>query len=100
IGSSAELVFAYDGAQPTRATWSGAVQGQFNYTYDNNFFLTAMQLVANADNVQTPFLRDREGLLTGYGPFTFSRGGPTGALSQISDASLAATFTYDTLGRI
>jgi RHS repeat-associated protein len=100
IGSSEELVFNYDGAQPTSATWSGAAQGQFTYTYDNNFFLTAMQLVSSTDKVQTSFVHDREGLITGYGPFTLTRGGPAGALSQISDGALATTFSYDTMGRL
>lgn len=59
-----------------------------------------MQLVSNADKVQTSFTRDRDGLITGYGPFTFARGGPAGAISQISDGSLTTTFSYDAMGQL
>jgi RHS repeat-associated protein len=95
-----DLSLTYDGPSVTGVTWSGAAQGQYSYTYDNNFFLTALQLVSANDTVQTSLVRDREGLLSGYGPFTLTRAGPARAVSQISDGTLALTFTYDTLARV
>jgi RHS repeat-associated protein len=100
VGTGQNLSVTYDGPSETGVTWNGAAQGQYSYTYDNNFFLTALQLVSTNDTVQTSFVRDREGLLTGYGPFTLTRGGPARAVSQISDGTLALTFTYDTLARV
>jgi RHS repeat-associated protein len=99
-GANQELQLGYDGDLVTSTNWNGAASGQYTYTYDNDFLLTAAQLVSGANTVQTAFTRDAEGLITGYGPFTFTRGGPAGALSQVRDANLDASYTYDTMGRI
>jgi RHS repeat-associated protein len=94
------LSFTYDGALVTGESFVGVANGNFTFTYDNNFFLTQMQLASGSDSVITPLTRDPDGLVTGFGPFTLTRQGPTGAVSQISDPGLNIAVTYDTLGRI
>ena len=94
------LSFTYDGALVTGESFVGVANGNFTFTYDNNFFLTQMQLASGSDSVVTPLTRDPDGLVTGFGPFTFTRQGPAGAVSQISDPVMNIAVTYDTLGRI
>jgi RHS repeat-associated protein len=99
-GTAQAQAFTYIGGYVTGATWTGVAQGQFSYTYDSNFFMSMVQFAANSDNVQTALLRDREGLITGYGSFTMQRNGPAGALSQIGDGALDATLSYDALAQV
>ena len=99
-GTSAQLDFTYDGSLVTGRTFTGVANGQFTYTYDNNFFLKQIDLASGSNSVTTPITRDADGLVTGYGPFTFTRSGPAGAVSQISDTALNISDTYDSLGRV
>ncbi|MEX0711895.1 MAG: RHS repeat-associated core domain-containing protein, partial [Pirellulales bacterium] len=48
----------------------------------------------------TTLTRDLDGLLTGYGPFTLTRGGPARLPSQVSDGNLDMSLTFDTLARL
>ena len=66
----------------------------------NNFFLTQMNLNSGSNRVQTSIVRDEDGLVTRYGPFTLSRNGPDATISQISDGALDVAVTYDSLGRV
>ncbi|MEO8133744.1 MAG: RHS repeat-associated core domain-containing protein, partial [Betaproteobacteria bacterium] len=99
-GPAQQIQFAYGGSLVSGATWTGAAQGQYAYTYDNNFLLKSMALSSGADNVATALTRDGDTLLTGLGPFTVARAGPAGAPSQISDGVLTISQGYDTLGRV
>ncbi len=49
---------------------------------------------------RVPITRDADGLVTAYGPFSFTRGGPGGAVSLISDTAMNIAVTYDSLGRV
>jgi len=99
-GPSQEIVSTYDSELLTAAMWSGAAQGQYNYTYDNNFLLKSLSLTSGADAVTTVLARDNDGLLTGLGPFTFLRSGPSGNPVQITDGTFTLNLGYDLLGRI
>ena len=92
--------YDYDGKLVTGVAWSGVAVGDFQYTYDVNGFLTEMTLQSGSDNNQTSFAWDNDGLPTGYGPFTLTRGGPGGALSQVSDAALTLTIGFDSMTRV
>ena len=81
----------------TGRTFTGVTTG---YTYDNNFFLKQINLASGSNSVVTPITADADSLVTGYGPFAFTRSGPAGAASQISDSVLAENVTYDSLGRV
>lgn len=85
--------FDYDGFLTTKVAVSGTTNGQFLYAYDNNFWTTGVAL----DNSWNMFSRDNDGLLTGYGPFTFGRGGPAGAPVNVSDL-ISRTCALDNAG--
>ena len=99
-GTSAQLDFTYDGTLVTGRTFTGVTTGRFTYTYDNNFFIKQIDLASGSNSVVTPITRDADGLVTGYGSFTFTRSGPAGAVSQLSDIALAENVTYDSLSRV
>ncbi len=98
-GTAQGISYGYDGKLVDGQTWSGLAIGDYQYDYDNNFFLANLTLTSGSDTVQTTFARDDDGMVTGYGPFTLTREGPGGALSQVEDAALTMTFDYDTLAR-
>jgi len=52
-----------------------------------------MNLVSGSDVVSLGLAQDVDGLLTSYGPFTLTRGGPGGATSQIDDGTLSTVYT-------
>ncbi|HEY6873326.1 MAG TPA: RHS repeat-associated core domain-containing protein [Geobacteraceae bacterium] len=99
-GTAQQLAYTYDGSLVTGRTFSGVANGAFTYTYDTNFFLKQINLVSGSNTITTPITRDADGLVTGYGPFTFTRSGPAGAVSRISDPAMNVAVTYDSLGRV
>ena len=99
-GTQQQIAYSYDGSLVTGRTFSGVANGAFTYTYDNNFFLKQIKLVSGANTITTPITRDADGLVTGYGPFAFTRSGPARAVSGISGTALNVAVTYDSLGRV
>jgi RHS repeat-associated protein len=99
-GAFQQIALTYAAERLTRATWSGAAQGQFTYSYDNNFFLTGVNFTGGADTLVTALARDADGLLIGYGPFNITRNGPAGAPGSLGNGAFAVTFGYDLLGRV
>lgn len=95
-GAAQSLTYGYDGFLLTGATWAGAATGDFDYAYNAHFELTGFSL----DGSSLAITRDNDGLLTGYGPFTLLRGGPSGTLSGIQDGAMDMALTYDGLGRL
>jgi RHS repeat-associated protein len=92
--------FTFDGAQTTGIAIAGTAQGAYTYGYDGDGFLTSSKLVSGAQTVSAALTRDKDGMLTGDGPFTIARGGPDGAPSAISGAGLDETLTQDGQGRL
>src|SRR5574341_1122704 len=90
------LSFSYDGFLATRIAFSGVANGEFRYSFDNNFRIMGVAL----DNVWTTLSRDNDGLLTRYGPYTITRNGPAGAPSALTDNTLNISYTYDSSGRL
>ena len=74
------LSFSFDGFLTTRVLYSGTAQGEYRYSYNNDFQVTGVAL----DNAWTTLGRDADGLLTQYGPFTVTRSGPAGAPRNVS----------------
>jgi RHS repeat-associated protein len=98
-GPVQEISLEYDGRLVTGMTFTGASNGQFRYVYDNNFFLMGVSLSSGPDNVSIGLARDADGLTTRYGPFSWTREGPAGRVSRITDGVLDVSITYDGLGR-
>ncbi len=90
------IAYSYDGPLTTRVAFSGVANGEYRYSYDSNLRVMAVAL----DNVWTTISRDNDGLLTRYGSFTITRGGPAGAPSALTDNTLSIGYTYDSLGRL
>lgn len=89
-GSQA-IAYGYDGDLVTSIAYTGPANGQYTYRYGNGFMLSSIKL----DNgPELAISRDRDGLITGYGPFTITRGGPEGAPSQITDGTLTIDYSY------
>jgi RHS repeat-associated protein len=99
-GTAQVVDYAYDGELLVSAIWSGVAIGEYQYSYDQNFFLMEMVLESGLDTVQTSFTWDLDGMATGYGPFTLVRGGPGGTVSQIDDGNHTLTIGYDSLARV
>ncbi len=99
-GTAQNIAYTYDGRLLTGISYSGVVVGAYTYSYDNNFFLTQTNLSSGSDTVQIDISHDGDGLVTGYGPFSLTRNGPGGTISEISDGVLVSAATYDTLGRV
>jgi RHS repeat-associated protein len=101
VGGPAQgIAYGYDGSLITDLTWSGIAVGRYEYAYDTYPFLSAIRFSSGTDAVETPFAWNGDGMATGYGPFTLTRGGPGGALSRVADGTLAMDLAYDSLGRL
>ena len=99
LGGAQQIDLGYDGGLQNQMVYSGTVEAQYDFTYDQNLYLTGMELQSGADLVNTALTRNQDGLLTGYGPFTIQRGGPDGAQSAIGDGSLDLALAYDDLAQ-
>lgn len=99
-GTPQVISYTYDGNLITGALWSGMANGEYQYSYDNNFFLTGIRLDSSPDTIQTSITWNDDGMPTGYGPFTLTRGGPGGVLSQVDDSALTMAIGYDSLTRV
>jgi RHS repeat-associated protein len=86
--------FSYDGSLVVSASQSGSASASYQYTYDNNWFLTGLALTAGSDTVNLPLTRDADGSITTEGPFSITRDGPGGLASQITDGTMTATMGY------
>ncbi|MBP7276394.1 MAG: hypothetical protein KBA51_09355, partial [Kiritimatiellae bacterium] len=94
------IAFTFDSDVLTAMNLAGDAPAGFQFTLDNNAFLTAMTCASGSDTVSTLFTRNLDGFITHYGPFTFERNGPGGMISAISDDAIRCEITYDGLGRI
>jgi len=100
VGLAQDIAYNYIGSLISGMNVSGAAPVNVSYSYDTNFFPIKMSLVSGTNTVQTALVWDRDGMISGFGPFKLTRGGPGGALSQINDSTLNTSYGYDTLGRI
>ncbi len=95
-----EVHYGYDGGLVVETTFNGVANGEYEYTYDENFFVLASDFQSGTDSVNRSFSRDVNGRAIGDGTFTYSRSGPCGAVSQINDGAMSMNLSYDGLARI
>ena len=96
-GLTRTVAYAYDGNLPTQMRMQGMAQGTYTYRHADDFRLAGMQLDTEPE---LAILRDEDGLVTAYGPFTISRDGPGGLLSQLTDDTLVVGYVFNGAGRL
>ena len=99
-GPAETVTTAWDANLPTDTTATGAAAGQYTFGYDARMLLTSMNLTSGADTANLAVTRDRDGLITKYGPFEVTHAGPAAAVNTMGDGQLAITNTYDAQGRL
>lgn len=99
-GTPQELALGYDAALLRSSVATGVAQGQFQYSYDANFLLKTLELTVGANTLNLAVAQDADGLLTTFGPFSFTRNGPGGATSRVSDGGVSLQLGYDTSARM
>ncbi len=70
------MTYTCDGSLITSETYSGVLNQAINYTYDNDFRLSAMSYAGAVDN----FGYDNDGLLTTAGSFAITRNTDLGSI--------------------
>ncbi|HVK83620.1 MAG TPA: RHS repeat-associated core domain-containing protein [Kofleriaceae bacterium] len=100
MGTAQQIGLTYDAELVTAMSWSGVANGQFTYAYDDRTLLSGVTLSSGSVTSQIATTYDNDGLVTQRGPFTFTRSGPMGGVSQISDSVLDVDIAYAANGRI
>ncbi len=98
-GTPQDLSFDYDGPLVTRVTASGAADGEYSYTYDNDFLVETITLTTGSETEEVVLYRDSDGLVERIGTFDVDHLGPLGLVNEISDETGSITYEYDSLGR-
>lgn len=86
-----------DGRIVTELSYDGVVSGTFEYDVDE-FGRTTQ--VTDPDGSSRSFAYDADGLQTEAGQFSFTRDGPDGAVSEVTDGTVTITLTYDDRGLV
>ena len=89
------LSYDYDGSLLTREAWSGAISGNIQYSYDDNFRLVSQGV--NGTSSLT-FLYDADGLLTQVGALTIGRDAKNGFITGSTLGNLTDTRSHNTFG--
>ncbi len=88
------LNFTYDGVLPTTESWSGAVSGSVDLSYDNNFWISGVSV--NASSIT--YSHDNDGLLTQAGNLILNRDALNGLLVGTSLGSVSTSNSYNGFG--
>ncbi|HEX2046505.1 MAG TPA: RHS repeat-associated core domain-containing protein [Acidimicrobiales bacterium] len=96
VGMGEEVGFSYDGALLTSIDFRGpASLGRYSYSHDDNGLVRQARFDSGGQSFTFDVGRDGDGLVTAFGPFTWARGGPGGAVSRVSGGTLALEQGYD-----
>ncbi len=89
---SSALTYTYDGTLRTQTTWAGAVAGNVNRTYDNDFRVRSLSV-----NSSSPIALeyDADSLLTKAGDLTLSRDAQNGLLTGSTLGSVTNAWSYN-----
>lgn len=95
-GGVAEVsTFTYDGPFTTAVSATGSAPATYAFEYSGpGLRLGRTRFTSGTDVDVTELAYDTDGLLTKYEPFTFTRGGPGGAASRVSDGTIDHTTTH------
>ena len=96
VGGEA-VAYTYAGPLLTNMAWTGTVAGSVGHTYNNNFHVTT-RTINGAGTVAYKY--DNDGLMTGAGAMTLTRGATNGLLNGITLGLASDSLTYDTFGDV
>lgn len=94
--SGQTLNYTYDGFLPISETWNGAINGTVSRTYDNNFWLTGLNVNGQSIN----FAYDNDGLLINAGSLTLARNIQNGLLTGTSLGFVTTSTNYSPFGEM
>jgi RHS repeat-associated protein len=90
------LAYSYDGPLLLTETWSGQVSGSVSRTYDNNFWITSLEV--NTDTLY--FAYDGDGLITRAGGLSIIRHPENGLVNDTVLGTITDTRIYNSFGEI
>lgn len=96
-GGSQTISYGRDGRAVTDISFAGDASGTFQYTHDADGFVTE---ITYPDGTSYSLSHDDDGLLTQFDSVSYTREGPFGKPTEITDGSLTITLTYDGRGRV
>ncbi len=96
-GDGVSLSYAYDGALLTNITYSGAVSGTVNYTYDSDFRVASVG-VNGSDFMQYRY--DGDGFLTNAGSLVFTRSSENGFITAGEFGNSTETRAFNGFGQL
>ena len=99
-GGTQSIDYGYDGALPTSMTFAGAAEGSYAYSWSDKLLPSQEKLTIGGAEFADAMEFDTDQLPTKRGPFTFTRGGPGGAIDTINGGPLSVGIQYDGLARI
>ena len=91
------LAYGYIGSLPTSSSWTGAVAGDVNVAYDDNFWVTS-QTVNNVHQID--FAHDNDGLLVQAGSLVLARDPENGLITTTTLGGTSDTRTYNGFGEL
>lgn len=96
-GTDQTLSYEHDGRVVTELAYNGVVSGTFQYSHDADGAVTD---ITYPDGTTHSLTRNDDGMATKYGPFSITRQGPNGRVSEIRDETVTVALSYDSRGRI
>lgn len=93
-GSS--LSYSYDGFLPLSESWTGEIAGSVERSYDNNFWVTALEV--NGDSVSYGY--DNDGLITQAGALTLVRRADNGLPTGTTLGTVTTSQDYNGFGEL
>ncbi|MBI4510548.1 MAG: hypothetical protein HY698_13020 [Deltaproteobacteria bacterium] len=91
------ILLSHDGSLVKDTTWTGVIEGNVNYTYDNDLRPVA-ESVDGGDAVD--FRYDQDGLLLGVGRLQLTRSGQNGVVTGSTLGGVTDSFVYSDLGEV
>ncbi|MEV6600124.1 RHS repeat-associated core domain-containing protein [Actinoplanes sp. NPDC051346] len=96
-GDGITVAYEYDGALPTRVTWSGPVVGTLQYVYDTRFLVVAQQV---GDETPIRIVRDADGILTKAGDLRVRTDPATGLRTGATLGGITDTWEHNLFGEL
>jgi RHS repeat-associated protein len=94
-GTDEGLAYEYDGSMTKAVTASGTAASRYEYGYGAGLLMNNVKLVSGTTTLDTPIVRDDDGLVTTLGPFTFTRTANDTALKIAEGLAFADEMTID-----